>query len=48
VSDRGYHSIEDDLSETWLEDWAGAGLAELEDYLAKHAAFTDFLQARDS
>jgi hypothetical protein len=48
VSDRGYHSIEDDLSETWLEDWAGAGVAELEDYLAKHAAFTDFLQTHDS
>src|ERR1700745_3144430 len=42
MSERGFHCIEDDISETWLEDWAGAGLAELEAYLAKHA---DFLPA---
>lgn len=47
MSDRGLHHIEDDLSETWLEDWAGAGIAELEAYLAKHAAFHGFLEARD-
>jgi hypothetical protein len=43
MSERGFHRIADDLSETWLEDWAGAGLAEIEDYLAKHAAFLSFL-----
>jgi hypothetical protein len=48
MSERGFHSIRHDLSETWLEDWAGAGIAELEDYLAKHAAFFAFLQSRDS
>lgn len=42
------HSIADDLSETWLEDWAGAGIAEIEHYLAKHAAFFAFLQTRES
>ena len=48
VSDRGLHSISDDLSETWLEDWIGAGIHEIEEYLAKHAAFLAFLDSRDS
>ena len=48
MSDFGLHSIEDDLSETWLEDWIGAGVAELEAYLAKHAAFLSFLDHQDS
>ncbi|MBD0329264.1 MAG: hypothetical protein ICV64_04085 [Thermoleophilia bacterium] len=43
MSDLGLHYIDDDLSETWLEDWAGAGIGEIEDYLAKHAAFLAFL-----
>jgi hypothetical protein len=44
MSERGLHYIEDDLSETWLEDWAGAGVGEIETYLAKHAAFLSFLE----
>ena len=48
MSERGLHSIGDDLSETWFEDWAGAGIAEIEDYLAKHAAFLAFLEAHDA
>ncbi|HEX3055153.1 MAG TPA: hypothetical protein VHP82_03325 [Gaiellaceae bacterium] len=44
MSERGLHRIEDDLAETWLEDWAGAGVAEIEDFLAKHAAFLMFLE----
>jgi hypothetical protein len=44
MSERGLHRIEDDLAETWLEDWAGAGVAEIEDYLTKHAAFLKFLE----
>jgi hypothetical protein len=44
MSERGLHRIEDDLAETWLEDWAGAGVAEIEDFLAKHAAFLAFLE----
>jgi len=48
MSERGLHRIEDDLVDSWLEDWAGAGVAEIEDYLAKHAAFLSFLEARDS
>jgi hypothetical protein len=47
VSERGLHFIEDDLSETWIEDWAGAGIAEIEDLLGKHAAFLSFLDAPD-
>ena len=38
------HMIEDDLSETWVEDWAGVGVAAIEDYLEKHLAFLDFLE----
>jgi hypothetical protein len=45
MSERGLHNIEDDLSETWIEDWAAVGLAELEALLAKHAAFLGFLEA---
>jgi hypothetical protein len=48
MSERGFHYIADDLSETWLEDWAGAGVAEIEDFLAKHAAFLAYLEARES
>ena len=47
MSDFGLHRIEDDLSETWVEDWIGAGVAELEAYLAKYAAFLTFLDAQD-
>ena len=48
MSERGLHYIEDDLSETWLEDWAGAGVAEIEVYLAKHAAFLSFLDSHEN
>ena len=48
VSERGLHYIEDDLNETWLEDWAGVGVAEIETYLAKHAAFLNFLETNSA
>jgi len=48
MSERGLHVISDDLSETWLEDWAGAGVAEIEHYLGKHAAFLAFLETQES
>ena len=48
MSERGLHRIEDDLAETWLEDWAGAGVAEIEDFLTKHAAFLSFLEPEES
>lgn len=37
------HRIEDDLSETWVEDFAADGVQALEAYLAKHLAFLSFL-----
>jgi hypothetical protein len=43
MSDRGFHRIEADLEASWLEDWVGVGIAEIEAYLAKHAAFLSFL-----
>ena len=48
MSERGLHQIEDDLNDTWHEDWAGAGVAEIEALLAKHAAFLSFLEAQES
>jgi hypothetical protein len=48
MSERGLHRIEDDLAETWVEDWAGAGVAEIEDFLAKHAAFLRFIESQDA
>src|SRR3981081_1464541 len=47
MSERGLHRIEDDLADTWLEDWAGAGVAEIEDFLAKHEAFLAFLDIKE-
>ena len=47
MSERGLHYIEDDLDETWLEDWAGAGVCEIEEFLAKHAAFQTFLETTE-
>ena len=47
MSERGLHIIEDDLSETWVEDWAAVGLREIEALLAKHAAFLGFLETAD-
>lgn len=44
----GLHHIQDDLGESWLEDWAGAGVAEIEAYLAKYAAFLTFLDSQES
>jgi hypothetical protein len=48
MSERGLHQIEDDLSDTWLEDWAGAGVAEIEALLAKHAAFLRYLDSLEA
>jgi hypothetical protein len=35
-----------DVDELWLREWAHAGLVDLERYLAKHAAFAEFLRVR--
>jgi hypothetical protein len=48
MSERGLHRIEDDIADSWIEDWAGAGVAEIEAYLAKHADFLRFLESRET
>ena len=48
MSERGFHRIEDDIADTWIEDWAGAGVAEIEAYLRKHAEFLRFLESRET
>jgi hypothetical protein len=49
MSERGLHTIEDDLSETWVDDWVAVGLSEFGALLAKHAAFLGYLEtAEDS
>lgn len=42
------HRIEDDLAETWVEEWAERGVRELETYLAKHLAFLSFLDVDEA
>jgi len=37
------HLIEEDLTETWVEDLAGDGVRSIERYLAKHLAFLTYL-----
>ena len=48
MNDRGFHFIEDDLADSWVEDWAGVGVRELEALLAKHAAFLGFLETTEA
>jgi hypothetical protein len=48
MNDRGLHYIENDLADTWVEDWAGVGVRELEALLAKHAAFLGYLEATEA
>ena len=44
MNDRGIlHRIEDDLTDTWVEDLASAGVQSIEAYLAKHLAFLTYL-----
>ena len=48
MDDRNVYEIQADLTDTWLEDWAGAGVVEVEEYLAKHAAFLSYLETREA
>ncbi len=41
------HTIDEYLSETWIDGWAADGVAEVEAYLGKHAAFEAYLESRD-
>jgi hypothetical protein len=47
LSERGLHRIDEDLNESWLEEFAAQGLAEVEAYLRKHSDFQTFLEDRD-
>ena len=40
------HLVQEDMADSWLEERVGRGLAELESYLAKHAAFLRYLDTR--
>ena len=42
--DSGHHTIDDYLSETWIDSWVADVVAEIEDYLGKHAAFDAFCE----
>ena len=48
MDERNLHEIQADLTDTWLEEWAGDGVAEVEAYLAKHAAFLSYLESREA
>jgi hypothetical protein len=44
MDERGtFHRIDEDISESWVEDWAEAGVDAIEEYLAKHLAFLSYL-----
>ena len=40
-------SVDAYLSESWIEEWARDGVREVEEYLAKQAAFESFLDSAD-
>ena len=48
VTEPTLHYIAHDLTETWVDDWAGHGLEDIEALLAKHAAFLSFLDDQDA
>ena len=48
MDERSLHQIQDELTDPWLEDWAGAGVVEIESYLAKHAAFLSYLETNEA
>jgi hypothetical protein len=47
LSEHGFHRIEEDLADDWLEAFIAAGLDEVEAYLRKHSDFQSFLEDRD-
>jgi len=47
MSERGLHRIEDELGESWLTRWLEDGIAAIEAYLDKHAAFLAYLDTAD-
>jgi predicted nucleic-acid-binding protein len=47
MSNHQIHLSDLDVDEAWIVGWANDGVLAIELYLAKHAAFADFLLARD-
>jgi predicted nucleic-acid-binding protein len=47
MNDHDIHLASLDVDEAWIVDWATDGVLAIERYLAKHAAFADFLRARN-
>ena len=47
MSEQHTHLSTASVDELWLGDWAAEGLAALERYLAKQAAFAAFLATHD-
>ncbi len=46
MSEHNTHIDLVDIDEAWLTEWASEGIEALERYLAKHAAFSDYLRSR--
>jgi hypothetical protein len=47
MADGNLYRIEDELNDGWIERWLEAGLETIEAYLAKHAAFVDYLETAE-
>ena len=47
MNDHDTHLASLDVDEAWIVDWATDGILAIERYLAKHAAFADFLRTRN-
>ena len=47
MEDARVHRIDECLTDGWLDTWAREVVAEVEGYLAKHAAFEAFLDGND-
>jgi len=47
MNERGFHRVEDELGESWLESWLESGIRQLEAYLEKHAAFLAYLDTAE-
>ncbi len=44
MDERGtFHLIEDDLADSWVDEWVRDGVEAIEEYLAKHLAFLSYL-----
>jgi RecB family exonuclease len=41
-----FHAIEAELEDDWLSEWTADGIAELETYLKRHAAFFAYLEEK--